>query len=205
MRWWAIPLAVALGWLVFTLTPLWTLYQLSRAVAERDAAAVERHVDLRTLRLSMTRQLTDALRAAPDGDSPERRSIADAAAVLAMPMAEALITPRVIADLLDDGSPQSLDLPDLGRDERSSSGRGLRIDDLGRVLEFYAHCEMRGFRTVVVPVPPDRPREEQFRIRMRFRDWSWHVSEIELNPRMRERIAAAVRRMPKPGEPRADR
>ena len=47
---------------------------------------------------------------------------------------------------------------------------------------------MRGFRSVVVAVPPDRPRHEQFRIRLRLRDWGWRLVDIELSDDLRRRI-----------------
>ncbi|WP_284287509.1 DUF2939 domain-containing protein, partial [Methylobacterium gregans] len=58
MRWLAVPLAIALGWILFTLSPLWALYDLARAVRARDAAYIESHVNFRTLRLSLVRQTT---------------------------------------------------------------------------------------------------------------------------------------------------
>ncbi|MFD0936190.1 DUF2939 domain-containing protein, partial [Methylobacterium trifolii] len=76
MRWLAIPLVVALGWLAFTLTPFWALYDLARAVRAGDVSYVERHVNFRTLRLSLVRQTTAAVRAAgeanPDLEPRER-------------------------------------------------------------------------------------------------------------------------------------
>ena len=48
---------------------------------------------------------------------------------------------------------------------------------------------MRGFRSVVVAVPPDRPRREQFRLRLRLRDWGWRLVDIELSEDLRSRIA----------------
>ena len=55
-RWLAIPLAIAVAWLLFTLSPLWSLYNLADAVRRHDAAYVETHVNFRTLRLSLVRQ-----------------------------------------------------------------------------------------------------------------------------------------------------
>ena len=36
MRWWVFPLVAVLGWFAFTLTPLWTLYDLAQAVKAHD-------------------------------------------------------------------------------------------------------------------------------------------------------------------------
>lgn len=207
MRWWSIPIGLALGWFLFTLTPFWALYDLARAVQAGDASYVERHVNFRTLRFSLTQQLTAALRTGSTEASPkERQRLADTATILAMPLAEALVTPQMVVDLLDDGWPQSLDLANPSP-ETSRAHDGLSVSDLRRLGAFYVQSEMRGFRTVVMSVPPGRAPAKQFKIRMRLRGWQWHLIEIELNPALRERIANAVARAsrprnngPKPGE-----
>ena len=65
-RWLAIPLAIAIAWLLFTVSPLWSLYNLADAVRRHDAAYVETHVNFRTLRLSLVRQIVAAVRVATD-------------------------------------------------------------------------------------------------------------------------------------------
>lgn len=190
MRWWSIPLLAALGWFAYTLTPFWSLYDLAQAVQAGDVAAVERRINFRTLRLSLARQVTAAARAEAATEPRERQRLADAAAALALPVAEALVTPKNVVDLLDDGWPQALDLPEPGlRHERRD---GLRIPDWARALRYYLASDMRGFRAVVIPVPPDRPRQEQFRIRMRLHDWGWRIVEIELSEDLRGRIADKI-------------
>lgn len=197
MRWWSIPIVAALGWFAFTLTPLWALYDLARAVQSGDTAYVARHVNFRTLRLSLTRQLVAAIRSGSAGaEARERQQVGDAALALALPLAEALVTPQTVVDLLDDGWPASLELPNP---PAPNPGAGLRIETLHRLGTFYAASEMRGFRTVVVGVPPGRPASEQFKIRMRLRDWSWQLIEIELTETLRERIAEKVARAWKRG------
>lgn len=190
MRWWSIPLLAALGWFAYTLTPFWSLYDLARAVQAGDVAAVERRINFRTLRLSLAQQITAAARAEAATEPRERQRLADAATTLALPVAEALVTPKNVVDLLDDGWPQALDLPEPNlRHERRD---GLRIPDWARALRYYLASDMRGFRAVVIPVPPDRPRHEQFRIRMRLHDWGWRIVEIDLSEDLRGRIAEKI-------------
>lgn len=197
MRWWSIPLVLALGWFLFTLTPFWALYDFARAVQARDTRYVQQHVNFRTLRISLTRQLTAALRAGgTEAEARERQRIADAATALALPLAEALVTPAMVVDLLDDGWPQSLDLPNAPT-SAGAPGAGLHIPNLRRLFDFYLASEMRGFRTVVIAMPPHRPPAEQFRIRLRLRGWSWHLIDVELNETLRERIAVSLARMSK--------
>lgn len=201
MRWWSLPIGLALCWFVFTLTPLWALYDLAQAVRAGDAAYVEHHVNFRTLRLSLLRQATGALRTGPEatGGTEPRERIADAAAVLVLPLVEALITPGTVIDLLDDGWPQSLD---LGRDAEPAAdkegdlgtdvGRGLRVDSVGKLVPFYLASEMRGFRTVVMTVPPGSGAARRLRIRLRLRGWTWRLVDIELPEDLRQRIAQSL-------------
>ncbi|GJD59181.1 DUF2939 domain-containing protein [Methylobacterium dankookense] len=192
MRWLAVPLAIAFGWLLFTLSPLWALYDLARAVRARDVAYVERHVNFRTLRLSLVRQTSAAVKAAADSnpglEPRERQQLSDAAVGLALALAETMVTPETVIDLLDDGWPQRLDLP---RPETQPAA-GLNLDRIGKLVPYYLTSEMRGFRTVVVPVPPEAPRALQTRIRMRLRGWSWRLIDIEVNEALRQRMAAGL-------------
>ena len=195
MRWWSIPILLALGWFAYTLTPLWALYDLARAVQAHDTDYIARHVNFRTLRLSVIRQAAAAAQvrdpSAPEIEPRERQRLSEAAAALAIPIAEALVTPETVADLLDDGWPQSVE---LGREAPQTKGGGLRIETLGRLIPFYLASEMRGFRTVVVGVPPEASRGRRLRVRLRLRAWTWRVVDIELNDDLRERIAQSFAR-----------
>jgi hypothetical protein len=53
---------------------------------------------------------------------------------------------------------------------------------------------MRGFRAVVVGVPPEASRDRRLRIRLRLHAWTWRVVDIELNDELRERIAQTFAR-----------
>lgn len=202
MRWWSLPLILALGWFVFTLTPFWALYDLARAVRARDAAYVERHVNFRTLRLSVIRQIAAAaqVRGEAGAEPRERQRVTDALVALAIPIAESLVTPKTVVDLLDDGWLDSVEPrpPELRTGDVSPAARdappqlGLRIENLRRLLPFYLASEMRGFRTVVIPVPPEVARDRRLRLRLRLRGWTWRLVDIELPEELRERIAQKV-------------
>jgi hypothetical protein len=192
VRWLAVPLAIAVGWLLFTLSPFWALYDLARAVRARDVAYVEHHVNFRTLRLSLVRQTAAAVRAAADSnpglDPRERQQLSDAALGLALALAETMVTPETVIDLLDDGWPQRLDLPKPD----SQPAAGLSLDRIGKLVPYYLSSEMRGFRTVVVAIPPGAPRAQQTRIRMRLRGWTWRLTDIEMTEALRQRMAAGL-------------
>ena len=194
MRWLAIPLGLALAWLAFTVSPLWSLYDLSQAVRRHDVAYIESHVNFRTLRLSLVRQITGALRTASDADRDleprDRQRLNDIAYGLALALAETLVTPETVMDLLDNGWPDKLDL------ERPAALKpeGLAIGRPGRLLPYYTALEMRGFRAVVIPIPPEASRAERTRIRLRLRGFSWRLVDIEMAEVLREQIAAKLGR-----------
>jgi hypothetical protein len=204
MRWWSVPIVLALGWFVFTLTPFWALYDLARAVQAHDADYVERHVNLRTLRLSVIRQIAVAAQSRGEtaGAEPrDRQRLADALVALAIPIAESLVTPQTVVDLLDDGRLDSVDPAPLElrpgeaavtAPPEAAPKPGLRIENLRRLVPFYLASEMRGFRAVVIPVPPDATRERRLRLRLRLRGWTWRLVDIELPEELRERIAQKV-------------
>ena len=194
MRWVAIPLVAVFGWFAFTLTPLWALYDLARAVKAHDVAYVQNHVNFRTLRLSLVRQITAARRAAaeadPDLEPRERQRLNEAAVGVALALAESRVTPETVLDLLDDGWPQSLDLP---RPDGVKPA-GLRLDRIGRLLPYWLASEMRGFRTAVIAAPPDAPRAEQLRLRLRLRGWTWRLIDIEVADALRAEMAQRLGR-----------
>lgn len=202
-RLWWIPVSLVLAWFVYTLTPFWMLYDLARAVQARDVGYVERHVNFRTLRQSMIRQVSAAA-AQPRGEagaevtlSPDRQRLIEAAAALAEPLTESLVTAQSVIDLLDDGIPQSLDLGPLGsgsKAEHGSDAAGLKIETIFRLVPYYFASDMRGFRALVIAVPPEAPRAQRFRLRLRLRGWSWRLVEIELPSELRNRIADKVAR-----------
>lgn len=206
MRWWCIPVLVVLAWFGFTVTPLFALYDLARAVRDRDAAYVERHVNFRVLRLSLAHQVAAAIRAGGDKiEAQDRQRVADASMAVALTVAESLVTPQTVIDLLDVGWPRNLEF--ANPPAQGIETEGLRVPDLGRLVDFYIATEMRGFRTVVVAVPPGRSSKDQFRIRMRLRDWSWRIVDIELTEALRSRIGSRFAKLsrtrggtPNPGD-----
>ena len=190
MRWWTLPVLAIVAWFVYTLTPLYALSGLARDVQAGDVEAVERRVNFRTLRLSLVRQATATVRSAmaadPSLDSRERQRLNDAATGIALALAESLVTAKTVTDLLDDGWPEGLEGP---RPDRVARPRGLRVDGIGSLIRFYLASEMRGFRTVVMAAPPDAPRADQLRLRLRLRGTTWRLIDLEVTESLRDRFA----------------
>ncbi|WP_251982504.1 hypothetical protein [Methylobacterium sp. B1] len=101
-----------------------------------------------------------------------------------------MVTPETVMDLLANGWPDKLDV------ERPAGAHpeGLAIRGLGRLVSYYTALEMRGFRAVVIPIPPEGSRTERTRIRLRLRGFSWRLVDIEMADVLREQIAAKLSR-----------
>lgn len=187
LRWslW-IGTALAFLWLVYCVSPYVALYRFERAVQAHDAAAVQRRVNLRALRFSLTKQVANAVvEAGARGhqlDAQNRQMAVGAAIAIAEPLVARLLTPETIIDLLDDGWPQ-----DLAPDGAPTMG-GLQIRSPSQVWRFFTRSEGRGFRNVVVTFPPRARPEAQFRLKLRLGGWTWRITEIELPTVLRERL-----------------
>ncbi len=151
-------------------------------------------MNFRTLRLSLVRQITAAMRTAAETDTDleprDRQRLNDAAYGLALALSETMVTPDTVIDLLANGWPDKLDV------ERPAGARpeGLAIRKLGRLMPYYAALEMRGFRAVVIPIPPEARAAERTRIRLRLRGLSWRLVDIE----MADLLRATDRRQARP-------
>jgi hypothetical protein len=178
---------LVLAWVVLALSPFVALYRLAAAVQARDVPAVAARVNFRTLRVSLTRQalaaVVEAAGARRDLEPRDRQLVIDAAGGLVEPLIASLVTPETVLDLLDDGWPQAIALP-----PRETRGGGLPQPSLGQFARLVLSAESRGFRGIVVPVPPDRPRSEQLRLRLRLSGLTWRLVEVEVPAELRERL-----------------
>jgi len=97
-------------WIGYTAWPIYDLVVLVRAIETRDLATVTRHVYFDAVRISLTNQVVDAyLRRTGTEIGPLRRNIA--AAAIANPVVEKLISPEALSELLSAGWPVTV-IPD---------------------------------------------------------------------------------------------
>lgn len=187
MRWMVrIGLALLVGWVVFAVSPYVALYNLARAVEARDVAAIRERVNFRAVRLSITKQIvTDYLVSIGKGrelSASDRSLAAGVGATIADPLVAKLVTPEALLDLLDDGWPEGV-VP--GKPPGSG---GLGVNALKDAWRVFAASETRGFRVVRVPLPPEKPPEEQFRLQLRFQHLAWRLTGVELPAALRQRL-----------------
>lgn len=197
MRWFVgIALALVALWAAYLASPYWALYGLAAAISRGNVQEVESRVNLRALKVSLARQLTDdfaALDRSGTIGSADTRLAAATALVFADPVLEAVMTPDGLVRLLRP------DRPATSRDEAGSPFAGGLSSY--RLLDLLAASNWRGFRNVYFNLPADRQPAERFRLQLRVSRLSWRLVSIELPPAAQRRLAAELLRRVVPGAP----
>lgn len=172
-------------WIVFSLSPLVSLYNLERAVQANDIEGVRRRLNLRALRLSLLRQTVQAALDTAKGrdlEAGSRQAVTEAAMAFAEPLVAGLVTPESISELIRTGWAERVP------PERRAGAAGFRIGSAARLWSFYVHSEWRGFRTYVLAYPLHRPPDGQYRLRLRLSHGTWRLVDVELPADLRRQL-----------------
>jgi hypothetical protein len=193
MRWFLRSLVVlAFAWTVFALSPYAALYGLAEAARAGDLAAIEARVNLRAVRVSISRQVVVAyLRATgreAELDVPTGSLAAGAGATIADPVVAEHVSMEAVARLLQ------------GREARlgeATVGEPLRLASLHAAWRLFAEAESRGFRAISFALPPGRPPGEQVRAQLRLAGFTWRLVGVRLPDAVTDRLVEElVRRNP---------
>jgi len=185
MRWTLrISFLLFLAWAIFMVSPFVALYDLSKAVEARDIDRITDRVNFNALRTSLSRQILGEYLKGQDLEGAEKDLATEAGAAVLNPVIEQLLTPESLADLFEHGWPEKA----VGPSEATTVPLRFEIDALREAWQTFLFSESQGFRIVIVPVPLDRPKDQQFRITMRLRNTTWRLSGIELPAALREEL-----------------
>ncbi len=186
MRWTVrISFLLFLAWAAFMASPFVALYDLSKAVEAGDANRIEERVNFHALRTSLSRQILGEYLEDQDLQGTELDLATEAGAAALNPVVERLVTPQALIDLFKDGWPERA----AGRSsEGAAIAPRLDIGSLRQAWKTFLLSESQGFRSVTIPVPVDRPKDEQFRITMRLRYTTWRLTGIDLPAPLREEL-----------------
>ncbi|HZH12482.1 MAG TPA: DUF2939 domain-containing protein [Microvirga sp.] len=185
MRWTLrISFLLFLAWAIFMVSPFVALYDLSKAVEARDIDRITDRVNFNALRTSLSRQILGEYLKGQDLEGAEKDLATEAGAAVLNPVIEQLLTPESLADLFEHGWPEKA----VGPSEATTVPLRFEIDALREAWRTFLFSESQGFRIVIVPVPVDRPKDQQFRITMRLRNTTWRLSGIELPAALREEL-----------------
>jgi Protein of unknown function (DUF2939) len=172
----------------YTVWPFFDLFQIARAIEQRDAATLSERVEFRPLRTSVNRQVLGTyLRLT--GKEARLGPFNDAAVGLAVSVADAA--------LADIGSAEKL--LEMFAKGWPPAGAGHGIDPagkesaviprtLGTAWKLYAGSEYR-LNDFYVSVPPDVAPAQGFRLQLRLTQWLWKLRDVQLPNDLRVQLA----------------
>jgi hypothetical protein len=187
-------LALLLG--AYMSWPLVGFYGIASAVEAMDARAFAERVEFPSLRRSLTQQVIAEYLKLTGKDKKLgrfRTGIATGVgAALAEPVVAQFLNAETLLDFLNKGSAK--DGVKVSTDIAPFSGSSWR--DAWRVW-WHTEYGLTRFRAYL---PPDKPKNEQFKVELSLRDWQWKLTGIGLPDKLRVQLAQElVRRESHPG------
>ena len=192
--WITVVLALLLG--AYMSWPLVGFYGIASAVEAMDARAFAERVEFPSLRRSLTQQVIAEYLKLTGKDKKLgrfRTGIATGVgAALAEPVVAQFLNAETLLDFLNKGSAK--DGVKVSTDIAPRSGSSWR--DAWRVW-WHTEYGLTRFRAYL---PPDKPKNEQFKVELSLRDWRWKLTGIGLPDKLRVQLAQElVRRESHPG------
>lgn len=180
---WAISTTVLLVFLlaVYIASPLIALYRIGSAVEARDAAALAERIDFPSVRRSFTNQIVATYRELTGKQLPLNAMARRLTVSVADPIVARLMTINALLDLLGKGEVGKKVKVSIDRAPLTSSS----LDDLWRL---WLNSDYLG-RTFYIYLPPEGPRADQFRMKLRLSNWYWRVVSIELPDELTKKLA----------------
>lgn len=199
MRWTLrISFMLFLAWAIFMVSPFVALYDLGKAVEARDLARISERVNFYALRISLARQIIGEYLKTPEGQDElgglNPNVAASAGAVAFDPFIEKLVSPEALLDLLDDGWPQRA----AGDAETAAPPRfdmelTFEPETFLRAWSLFIASETQGFRSIMIPLPDNEPKERQFKVTLRLSGTTWRVTGLHLPEAVRKQLAERAR------------
>ena len=156
----------------YTAWPIYDLFVLVRAIETHDVDTVTRHVYFDAVRISLTNQVVDAyVRRTGIQIGPLRRNIA--AAAIANPVVEKLISREALSQLLTIGWPVTV-VPDP-----PPGTVGITTSTIGTIWQIFANSDY-GIGRFEVSAPAVLPPQQRFRLTFRLLQWRWQLVGVIL-------------------------
>ena len=160
-------------WIGYLVWPVYDLLVVTRAIETRDVDTVAQHVYFDAVRISLTNQVVDAyVRRTGIQIGPLRQNIA--AAAIANPVVEKLISREALSQLLTIGWPVTVvpDGPPPGT-------IGITTNTIGTVWQIFANSDY-GIGRFEVSAPAVLPPLQRFRLTFRLLQWRWQLVAVIL-------------------------
>ena len=173
---------LGLVWIGYMAWPVYDLLVLVRAIEICDVEKVVRHVYFDAVRISLTNQVVDAyVRRTGIQIGPLRRNIA--AAAIANPVVEKLISPEALSQLLTVGWPVTV-VPDGA----PPGTIGITTNTIGTIWQIFGDSEY-GFGRFEVAGPAVLPQQQRFRLEFRLLHWHWRLVGVILPENIQNLLA----------------
>jgi len=173
---------LGLVWIGYIAWPVYDLFVLIRAIETRDVDTVTRHVYFDAVRISLINQVVGAyVRRTGIEIGPLRRNIA--AAAIANPVVEKLISSEALSQLLTVGWPVTVvpDAPPPGT-------VGITTNTIGTIWQIFGNSEY-GFGRFEVAGPAALPQQHRFHLEFRLLQWHWRLVGVTLPENIQNLLA----------------
>jgi Protein of unknown function (DUF2939) len=182
-RWITVLLILLLA--TYVTWPLVGFYRIASAVESKNAAALAQRVEFPSLRRSLSQQVIAEYLKLTGKDEKLGRFRTGVAtgvgAALAAPVIAQFLNAETLLDFLNKGSVK--DGAKISSEIPPFSGSSWR-----NAWQVWWHSEY-GLTRFHAYLPPDKPKNEQFKVGLSLRDWRWKLTGIGLPEHLRVQLA----------------
>jgi len=184
---WTLRIAAILAVLLvaYAIWPVVGFYRIASAIEARDAAALSKRVDFHALRKNLTKQIV-ATYLELTGKEKKLGLLGKTIAIglgtsYAEPIVARLINEETLLDLLSKGNAG-------GEAKISAELAPFSKSALKSGWTTWLHSEYRG-EDYYVYLPPDKPADKQFKVKLSLSRWQWKLAGIDLPQPLRVQLA----------------
>jgi hypothetical protein len=182
-RWITVLLVLLLA--VYLVWPLVGFYRIASAVESKNAAALAQRVEFPSLRRSLSQQVIAEYLKLTGKEKKLGRFRTGVAtgvgAALAEPVIAQFLNAETLLDFLNKGSVK--DGAKISSEIAPFSGSSWR-----NAWQVWWHSEY-GLTRFHAYLPPDKPKNEQFKVGLSLREWQWKLTGIGLPEHLRVQLA----------------
>jgi Protein of unknown function (DUF2939) len=190
---WTLRIAAILAVLLvaYAIWPVVGFYRIASAIEAHDAAALSKRVDLHALRKNLTKQIV-ATYLELTGKEKKLGLLGKTIAIglgtsYAEPIVARLINEETLLDLLSKGNAG-------GEAKISAELAPFSKSALKSGWTTWLHSEYRG-EDYYVYLPPDKPADQQFKVKLSLSRWRWKLAGIDLPEPLRVQLAKELEKL----------
>jgi hypothetical protein len=190
---WTLRIAAILAVLLvaYAIWPVVGFYRIASAVEARDAAALSKRVDLHALRKNLTKQIVATYLKLTGKEKKlgllGKTIVIGLGTSYAEPIVARLIHEETLLDLLSKGN--------AGGEARISAELApFSKSALKSGWTTWLHSEYRG-EDYYVYLPPDKPTDQEFKVKLSLSRWRWKLAGIDLPQPLRVQLAKELEKL----------